>query len=247
MTARPGLLRIRDAPSPNHIERPDGTPIDMLVLHYTGMPAARDALARLRDPEARVSSHYLVEEDGTVWRLVDEQHQAFHAGISHWRGRNALNACSIGIEIANPGHSHGYPNFPVLQLSVVCDLCLEILSRHDIPARNIVGHSDISPDRKDDPGEKFDWEGLARNGGGLWPDDTPDLGTDNPVRDAARLHDVRAALSTIGYKIAPEGQLDLTLRAFQRHWRPEAVTSQADSGTLARLLSVARLCGKTTA
>lgn len=251
MKPQPGLLRIREAPSPNHVERPPGISIDMLVLHYTGMHGAQAAIDRLRDPQARVSSHYVVEEDGTVWRLVDERRQAFHAGISYWRGRSGLNACSIGIEIVNPGHSHGYPNFPVLQLSVVCDLCLEILSRHMIPSRNIVGHSDIAPDRKDDPGEKFDWEGLARNGVGLWPQGTPDLGTDSPIRDATRLRHVRAALSRIGYKTTPEGPFDpalsTTLRAFQRHWRPESITGQADPGTLARLLSVARLCDRAEA
>jgi N-acetylmuramoyl-L-alanine amidase len=241
-------LRIREAPSPNQTDRPQGAAIDMLVLHYTGMTSARDAIDRLRDPQARVSSHYVVEEDGSVWRLVDEQRQAFHAGISHWRGRSGLNAHSVGIEIANPGHSHGYPDFPLLQLSVVCDLCLEILSRHAIPPRNIVGHSDIAPDRKDDPGEKFDWRGLALNGVGMWPDGVADLGTHDPVRDAAGLHDVRAALAAIGYKVTPEGALDpalsMTLCAFQRHWRPEAVNGQADSGTVARLLAVARMCAE---
>jgi N-acetylmuramoyl-L-alanine amidase len=240
-------LDIHEAPSPNHVVRPDNAAIDMLVLHYTGMTSAKDAIDRLRDPVAKVSSHYVVEEDGSVWRLVDERRQAAHAGISYWRGRTGLNAHSIGIEIANPGHSHGYPDFPLLQLSVVCDLCLEILSRHAIPARNIVGHSDISPDRKDDPGEKFDWEGLARNGVGLWPVEVPDYGTDSPIRDAGNLRHVRSALATIGYKVDPAGALDpglaIVLRAFQRHWRPEAVNGQADTGTLARLQAVERLVG----
>ncbi len=135
--------------------------------------------------------------------------------------------------------------FPVLQLASVCDLCLEILSRHAVPAHNIVGHSDVAPDRRDDPGEKFDWEGLARNGVGLWPEGVPDLGTGGAVRDAASLRDVRAALARIGYEVVPEGPHDpalaAVLRAFQRHWRPESVTGQADTGTLTRLLAVARL------
>ncbi|MCW3475883.1 N-acetylmuramoyl-L-alanine amidase [Rhodovastum sp. RN2-1] len=221
-------------------------PIDTLVLHYTGMLTARDAIDRLRDPAAKVSSHYVVEEDGTVWRLVNERRRAYHAGVSYWHGNTGLNDRSIGIEIVNPGHAYGYPDFPVLQLSVVCDLCLEILSRHAIAPRDIVAHSDIAPDRKEDPGEKFDWEGLARNGVGLWPEGAPDLGTGDAVRDTASLRDVRRALAAIGYRVAPEGPLDpalaTVLRAFQRHWRPEAVTGQADAGTLARLLAVARLC-----
>ena len=237
---------LRDAPSPNHDARPDSTPIDMLVLHYTGMTSPSEALARLRDREAKVSSHYMVDLDGIVWRLVPEARRAWHAGASYWRGRVSLNDRSIGIEIANPGHSHGYPDFPVLQTAVVCDLCLDILSRHPISARDIVGHSDISPDRKDDPGEKFDWRGLAQAGVGMWPDGTPDLGIGGIVRDATVLRDVRAALMVIGYRVAPEGGLDpalsQVLRAFQRHWRPATVNGQADAGTIARLVAVARLC-----
>lgn len=238
------ILHIRDLPSPNHDARPAGTPVDMLVLHYTGMPTAQAAIDLLRDPDRQVSSHYVVDEDGTVLRLVPEERRAWHAGVSFWRGHTALNARSIGIEIVNPGHEWGYRDFPVLQLAAVCDLCLEILSRHPIPARNIVAHSDIAPDRKQDPGERFEWEALAQNGVGLWPEGVPDLGTTGAVRDAASLREVRTALSWIGYDVAPEGPLDpalaTVLRAFQRHWRPEAVNGQADAGTLARLLGVAR-------
>lgn len=234
---------ITDLPSPNHDAR--GVPVDMLILHYTGMRTAREALDRLREPDAAVSSHYLVDEDGAVFRLVPEDRRAWHAGISFWRGQTALNGRSIGVEIVNPGHEWGYRNFPVLQLAAVCDLCLEILARHPIPARNVVAHSDVAPDRKQDPGERFDWEGFARNGVGLWPDGVPDPGTGSAVRDAASLRDVRLALTEIGYDVAPEGPLDpalsMVLRAFQRHWRPEAITGQADAGTLARLLGVRRL------
>jgi N-acetylmuramoyl-L-alanine amidase len=236
-------LPILDLPSPNHDER--GVAVDMLILHYTGMKSAQAAIERLRDPAAAVSSHYVVDEDGTVFRLVPEDRRAWHAGISHWRGFSALNARSIGIEVVNPGHEWGYRDFPVLQMAAVCDLCLAILSRHDIPARNVVGHSDVAPDRKDDPGELFDWEALAANGVGLWPENSPDLGTGGAVRDAVTLRPVRAALAEVGYGVAPEGPLDpalsAVLRAFQRHWRPEAITGQADDGTLVRLLGVRKL------
>ncbi len=236
---------IRDLPSPNQDDRPPGTPIDTIVLHYTGMRTAREAIERLRDPAARVSSHYVVDEDGAVLRLVAEPRRAWHAGVSFWRGHRGLNDRSIGIEIVNPGHEWGYRDFPVLQLAAVCDLCLALLSRHRIPQRNVVAHSDIAPDRKEDPGEKFAWEQLARSGVGLWPHETPDLGTGAPVRDATSLAPVRAALTEIGYDMAPHGALDpalaTTLRAFQRHWRPEAVTGQADAGTLMRLAAVAAL------
>jgi len=236
---------IRDLPSPNQDDRPAGVPIDMLILHYTGMQSARAAVERLRDPVAKVSSHYVVDEDGFVLRLVAEERRAFHAGVSYWRGHSGLNGRSIGIEIVNPGHEWGYRDFPVLQLASVCDLCLSILSRHAIPPRNTVAHSDVAPDRKEDPGEKFPWEDLAQNGIGLWPAGVADLGMTGVVRDAAGLRGVRAALGDIGYRVAAEGALDpalsTVLRAFQRHWRPEAVTGQADSGTLARLLAVAEM------
>lgn len=240
ISTRPALPFV-EHPSPNHDER-GGVPIDMLILHYTGMQTGQAAIDRLRDPAAQVSSHYVVEEDGTVFRLVPEERRAWHAGVSHWRGHSALNARSIGIEIVNPGHEWGYRDFPVLQLAAVCELCLSILSRHPIPARNVVAHSDVAPDRKEDPGERFDWRALAENGVGLWPFDAPDLGTTGAIRDAVTLHPVRATLQEIGYRVAPEGALDpalsSVLRAFQRHWRPEAVTGQADDGTLVRLLAV---------
>jgi N-acetylmuramoyl-L-alanine amidase len=238
-------LAIRELPSPNQDDRPADVPIDMLILHYTGMRSAREAIERLRDPAAKVSSHYVVDEDGFVLRLVAEERRAYHAGVSYWRGHSELNGRSIGIEIVNPGHEFGYRDFPLMQLAVVCDLCLSILSRHSIPARNIVAHSDVAPDRKEDPGEKFGWEDLAKNGVGVWPEGVPDLGTGGVVRDAAGLRGVRAALADIGYRVVREGGLDpalsSVLRAFQRHWRPEAVTGQADSGTLARVLGVAQL------
>jgi N-acetylmuramoyl-L-alanine amidase len=241
-------LAIEDLPSGNHDARPAGLPIDMIVLHYTGMRSAAAALDRLRDPAARVSAHYVVAEDGHVWRLVAEAARAWHAGVSFWRGRVGLNDRSIGIEIVNPGHEWGYRPFPVLQLAAVCDLCLAILSRHRIAARDIVAHSDIAPARKQDPGEKFAWEALARNGVGLWPAGIADLGTASPCADAAGLAPVRAALRGIGYDVAPEGDADAALasvlRAFQRHWRPEAVTGLADAGTCARLHAVAALCNE---
>ena len=207
VSARPALP-IVDLPSPNQDDR--DCAVDMLILHYTGMKTGKDALDRLRDREAAVA-HYVVDEDGTVFRLVPEERRAWHAGVSHWRGHAALNARSIGIEMVNPGHEWGYRDFPVLQLAAVCDLCLLILARHAIPARNVVGHSDVAPDRKEDPGERFDWRALAENGVGLWPEDVADLGTTGAIRDAVTLRPVRAALAEIGYRVAPEGALDPAL------------------------------------
>ncbi len=215
---------MKQAPSPNWDARPAGAAIDILVLHYTGMQSAAAAIERLRDAAAKVSSHYVVEEDGTVWQLVEEGRRAFHAGISHWRGHETLNGRSIGIEIVNPGHEWGYRAFPAAQMAAVAQLCRGILSRHPIPARNVVGHSDVAPDRKQDPGELFDWAGLAAQGIGLWPG-----------RGEASVEDVPAALRQIGYPI-PE--LATTVAAFQRHWRPELVDGASDLGTRRRVADV---------
>jgi N-acetylmuramoyl-L-alanine amidase len=238
-------LAIREHPSPNHDERPQGGAVDVLILHYTGMKSAREAIDRLCDPNSQVSSHYVVDEDGAILSLVPEERRAWHAGVSYWRGHTALNGRSIGIEIVNPGHEWGYRDFPALQMAAVCDLCLSILSRHPIPGRNVVAHGDVAPDRKEDPGEKFGWEELARNGVGIWPSGTVGSGTGGLIRNATGLRRVRAALAAIGYQVAPEGALDpalsAVLRAFQRHWRQEAVTGQADAGTVARLRAVAGL------
>jgi len=220
-------VRIRDLPSPNQDDRPAGQAIDMLVLHYTGMQSGQAAIDRLRDPLAAVSSHYVVEEDGTVFRLVEEERRAWHAGISHWRGASGLNGRSIGIEIVNPGHEFGYRPYPALQMAAVCDLCLDILSRHPIAPRDVVAHSDVAPDRKEDPGELFDWEGLAANGVGLWPKNA----APNMNGDALDL------LGMIGYRT--DLPLPVLLRAFQRHWRPARVDGLLDAGTLKRLRVVA--------
>jgi N-acetylmuramoyl-L-alanine amidase len=220
-------VHFRDLPSPNQDDRPPDTPVDTLILHYTGMRSGAEAISRLRDPEARVSSHYVVEEDGAIFRLVPEHRRAFHAGISHWRGHALLNGRSIGIEIVNPGHEWGYRPFPALQMAAVCDLCLGILARHPIPPRNVVAHSDVAPDRKEDPGELFDWEGLAANGVGLWP-----------RAEGMPEGDPLALLGRIGYRT--DLPLDVLIRAFQRHWRPEHVDGIVDAGTLARLDAVAQ-------
>ena len=224
-------LHIRDLPSPNHEDRPPGTPVDVLILHYTGMRSAREALDRLRDPAAIVSSHYVVDEDGAVFRLVAEERRANHAGASFWRGHERLNARSIGIEIVNPGHEHGYRPFPALQMAAVCDLCLAVLARHPIPPRNVVGHSDVAPDRKQDPGEYFDWEGLAANGVGLWP-----------ARDAppCRADQVLPLLGAIGYRT--DLPLPVLVTAFQRHWAPHRVDGVADETTRRRIAAVAAAC-----
>lgn len=210
--------------SPNHDARPSGAPIDHLVLHYTGMRNGNTALARLCDPVARVSSHYLVEEGGTVRALVPEQQRAWHAGISFWRGVRGLNDRSVGVEIVNPGHEWGYRPFPERQIGAVIALCRDILAHHPIPPTNVVGHSDIAPDRKQDPGELFPWPRLAEAGIGLWTDTVADPG------------DLARDLAAIGYDTALD--FGSVTAAFQRRFRPSRVDGVADRQTWARAAAV---------
>lgn len=216
----------------------------MLVLRCTGIRSGAEALARLCDAHGRVSAHYVVDEDEVVLHLVPEQRRAWHAGAALWRGEGGLDDRSIAIEVVDPAGGTGDRGFAALQMASLCDLCLAILSRHAVPPRNVVADTDIARDRRRDPTALFDWPGLARNGVGLFPQDAPDLGTVGAVREATGLRDVRRALAEIGYRVAPEGMLDpalsAVLRAFQRHWRGEAVTGQADAGTLGQLLALAR-------
>jgi N-acetylmuramoyl-L-alanine amidase len=213
-------------------------PIDMLVLHYTGMQSAAAALDRLCDAAAQVSAHYVVEEDGALWRLVPEARRAFHAGVSCWHGESSLNHVSIGIEIVNPGHEWGYRRFPEPQMAAVEALCRDILSRHPIPPYRVVGHSDIAPDRKADPGELFDWPRLARAGIGLWPTPAPSQSHRRGrgvgvVQRAGALAD----LARIGYCVSAETE-EVALAAFQRRFRPERWDGLLDGETCARLAEV---------
>jgi len=222
---------VRQLPSPNADARPAGCPIDALILHYTGMPSAPAALARLCDPSALVSAHYLIDEDGTVAALVPERARAWHAGVSSWQGQPRLNDRSIGIELVNPGHEWGYRAFPDAQYAACIELCRAIVARWPIPARRVLGHSDVAPERKQDPGELFDWARLAAAGIGLWPQP----GAGRP-RCIAKLQE---ELARFGYAVPRHGRLDAATRcvvaALQRHFRPERVDGEPDQATLARL------------
>ncbi len=215
--------------SPNFDERPLTAEIDMLVIHYTGMESAGAALARLCDPAAKVSAHYLIDEDGAVLALVDEGLRAWHAGQAYWRGRRGVNARSLGVELVNPGHEFGYRPFPEAQMAALEKLALDMLSRHPIQARNVVGHADVAPSRKQDPGELFDWRRLARAGLGLWPEG-PEA-SQNGGQDG----DFGALLADYGYDVSnPE----MAIKAFQRHFRPGRVDGAADAETLGLLTAL---------
>lgn len=242
------MLPIIEAPSPNFNARRG--PPDMLVLHYTGMQTAAEAIARLQDPAAEVSAHYVVDEDGTVLRLVPEERRAWHAGRGVWQGETDCNAASIGIEIVNPGHEFGYRDFPEAQVAAVIELVADIRSRWSIPDARIIAHSDLAPDRKEDPGERFPWKRLAGEGHGLWFEPAAErvaaLGAMLQKGDEGLgVLVLRSGLHRLGYGLTPQGAYDdevvATVRAFQRHWRPSRVDGVADGETRATLMGVLQL------
>lgn len=221
------MAGIIECPSPNFDAR--ALPVSMVVLHYTGMADAAVAIERLVDPQAKVSAHYVVAEDGQVLRLVDERHRAWHAGRSHWRSIDDVNSASVGIEIVNPGHALGYRPFPEAQMAALLPLLADIVARHAIAPANVVGHSDVAPARKQDPGELFDWERLARH----------HLALHRPRKDLAdplwTPGGFLLALGRFGYDVA-DGPAATS--AFQRRFRPETIDGIADGECRAILLSL---------
>ena len=219
-------LDIIEAPSPNHDER--GLPVSLVVLHYTGMKTAAAALGRLRDPQAKVSAHYLIAEDGHIIRLVPEGRRAWHAGQAYWRGIRDVNSASVGIELANRGHEWGYEDFPQPQIDALLQLLPEIMQRHGIPPENVIGHADIAPDRKVDPGERFPWQTLAEAG---LAEPRPAADLDPNWSDIGTLR----ALARFGYETRDARG---AISAFQRRWRPERHDGVIDAETRAILLAL---------
>ena len=241
-------MNVIEAPSPNFDART--SPPDILVLHYTGMRTGPEALDRLRDVNPpRVSSHYMgVEEDGRIFRLVPEERRAWHAGVSYWKGERNINGVSIGVEIVNPGHEFGYRPFPDKQIAAVIELVGDIRSRWSISDDRIVGHSDVAPARKDDPGELFPWKTLAEAGHGLWVEAPAAPGA--PMREgeeSAAVFALQAGFTRLGYDLPPSGKFDADTKAvvtaFQRHWRQHRVDGVADGETRAQLIALLRLAG----
>ena len=221
------MAGIIDSPSPNFDARESG--ISMVVLHYTGMQDAESAIARLCDRDARVSCHYLIDEDGRILRLVAEEHRAWHAGLSYWRGVRGVNSCSVGIEIVNPGHELGYRPFTEQQMEALLPLLAAIVKRHNIVPANVVGHSDVAPARKQDPGELFDWARLAKHG----------LAIPRPTRGLIDPHwtdgGFLLALERWGYDV---GDAPAAIIAFQRRFRPELLDGAIDGECRAILLQL---------
>ena len=238
---------MQERPSANFDDRIGDRSIDMLVLHYTGMASAAAALDRLCAADASVSAHYVIDEDGTGYRLVAEDKRAWHAGRAWWWGDRDVNSCSIGIELVNPGHEFGYRPFPEDQMQALEDLAADIVARHDIPPERVLGHSDVAPERKRDPGELLDWRRLADRGIALWPGeiaaiDAPALKLGDVGIDVVAL---QSGLARYGYRLDPTGvfnvQTERVVTAFQRHFRPAALDGVADPETgsiLASLLAI---------
>ncbi len=222
-----------ELPSPNHGPRPEGVTVNCLLVHYTGLPTAEIALSRLCQPGSGVSSHYTIDEDGTVYRHVPEERRAWHAGVGCWRGCRDMNSCSIGVELVTPGHEWGYRPFPQVQMAAFRALALDIMVRHTLGADAVIGHADIACTRKEDPGELFDWQGLAALGIGVWPTVTAD------DREPGHLHEAGVLLETYGYDVATAG-VTSCLTAFQRHFDPERVTGQLHGETMVRLRGLLR-------
>ena len=230
-------LKLIQLPSANFDARPNNNAPEMIILHYTGMKKSSEAIELLCNPESLVSAHYVIDESGTCFQLVDESHRAWHAGISYWAGNDNINNCSIGIELSNPGHEHGYKAFPEPQMLALLDLTKEIITRNSIKSQFILGHSDIAPDRKLDPGELFNWQRLAVHGIGLWP--TTDLTTQTISPEVSLKVDkfsikrIQKKMAGLGYKINISGQYDrqtmMVAKAFQRHFRPANVTGMLDT------------------
>jgi N-acetylmuramoyl-L-alanine amidase len=233
-------------PSPSYGTRNNGRTIDMLVLHYTGMESSDAALDWLTREESKVSAHYLVDEAGRISQLVAEADRAWHAGLGSWAGETDLNSCSIGIEVHNPGHEFGCPDFPDVQMQAVEALCLDILGRYAIPPERVLGHSDVAPGRKRDPGERFDWARLARAGIGLWVEPAP-LGSDEGFGlgdESEAVAHLQRAFQEFGYGIEVTSTygkgMEQVVEAFQRHFRPARIDGRADQSTretLDRLLT----------
>lgn len=231
-------------PSPNHSERAKDAPIDMLVLHYTGMPDAESAMRRLCDPRAEVSAHYLVDVDGSITQCVPEARRAWHAGKGFWKGEIDINSRSIGVEVVNPGHDGGYPDFPDKQIDAVIELLRDICQRHSILPWMVLAHSDVAPDRKTDPGEKFPWDRLARHGVGHYVEPVSiSSGLCMQEGDSGQpVEAVQSLFALYGYNVEVTGVFDKRTKdvvaAFQRHFRQEKVDGVADQSTIETLYAL---------
>lgn len=222
-------------PSPNFGERIAGSQIDMVLLHYTGMADAQSALQRLQDQAFEVSAHYVVCEDGAIVQMVAERARAWHAGSSFWQGVRDINSVSIGIEIINGGHDYALPAYPKYQIDAVIALCLDLKQRYDIPTERFLGHSDVAPQRKEDPGELFPWPELAKHGLGHWISQPQDILCDE---DAGV-----GLFSRMGFDVAGQDHVKM-IEAFQRHFRPAHINGQLDAQTLSLLAQYAPLYEK---
>lgn len=242
-------MEIIEYRSLNYDLRPKGGAIWLVILHYTGMSSTQEALRRLCCPGSKVSAHYTLDEEGRIYRHIGEEFRAWHAGKSGWRGERDINGCSIGIELGNPGHEFGYCPFTERQMASLEVLLRLIVERYKIKKEGILGHSDVACSRKKDPGELFNWYGLAMKGLGAWPTTAHRTETSREEEeDSARVteQEVSDLLMTYGYDIELAGSLSTAVTAFQRHFYPEQITGYADQETVRRLQTLVRQANRHT-
>ena len=211
--------------------------IKFLIIHYTGMQSERESIVRLCSPKYKVSSHFVINQKGKIYRLVQDNHIAWHAGKSCWGKYKNLNKNSIGIELVNKGHKFGYTNFKKKQLSSLTKVCRNLIKKYRIKKQNIIGHSDIAPLRKIDPGEKFPWKQLAKRKIGIWHNLKPNfLKNFRKVEILTKQDKAKFAknLNSIGYCFSNNKKsfISKTVKAFQRHYRQELINGLIDKECL---------------
>ena len=211
--------------------------IKIIVIHYTGMQSERESIIRLCNPKSKVSSHFLINQNGKVFRLVQDNRIAWHAGKSCWERYKNLNKNSIGIELVNKGHRFGYINYKKKQISSLIKICKSLIKKYKIKKKNVVGHSDIAPLRKIDPGEKFPWENFARKKIGIWYSCKPNLLKKlrkiNIVKKKDKIEFIKN-LKKIGYCFSNNKNFFFSkvVKAFQRHYRKEIINGLVDKECL---------------
>ena len=231
-------MQINNLYSPNFDENKRSVnKIKIIVMHYTGMQSERESITRLCDPKSKVSSHFVINKNGKVYRLVDDNLIAWHAGKSCWGKYKNINKNSIGIELVNKGHQFGYTSFNEKQLLSLIKVCKNIIKKYKIKNKNIVGHSDIAPLRKIDPGEKFPWRELSKKKIGIWHNHESKFlkkfRKTNSNKKKDRVNFVKN-LKRIGYYLPKNYKsfLNQTVKSFQRHYRKELINGKIDEESL---------------
>ena len=215
--------------SPNFVKKKRlNKDIRAIIIHYTGMQSERESLKRLTTAASKVSAHYVINRSGKIFKLVNENNVAWHAGKSKWKNYKNLNKNSIGIELVNKGHQYGYQKYTKIQIKKLIKLCKYLIKKYRIKKSLILGHSDIAPLRKIDPGEKFPWKYLSLNGVGFYPN----LKGKNKTKLKPQSKLFFKYLDKIGYKYLKTNFKKKIIKNFQRRYRPGKVDGILDQETL---------------